>query len=297
MSCIRLWKQSSVHNMAKNYLTEILACLGDPVDANPTGAVEEAAFAACGLDWRFLMLRVPEGSLDAAITGARAMGFKGLGVTMPHKEAIIPYLDELTPAAAIIGAVNAVYVRDGKWIGDNVDGKGYVGALPAQGAELSCAHVVILGAGGAARAIATECALAGARKVTIINRTPGRGKELAKLIADKTASASTYIPWTPKVSIPQDADLLINATSIGLTPNCEELPDIDYDTITSGLLVSDVVFDPAQTRFLQESAKRGARTVSGIHMLVTQAALAFTGWTGMEAPLDVMDAAIKKELS
>ena len=283
--------------MAKNYRAEILACFGDPVDANPTGAVEEAAFAACGLNWRFLMLRVPEGQLEAAVTGAKAMGFKGLGVTMPHKVAIIPYLDELTPAAAIIGAVNAVYVREGKWIGDNVDGKGFVGALPQKGSELKDAHVTILGAGGAARAIATECALADAKKITIINRTPERGEELSALIREKTAADSIYLPWTPKIAVPADTDLLVNATSIGLTPHTGEKPDIDYDTISPQLLVSDVVFDPAKPLFLQEAEKRGAQTVSGIGMLVAQAALAFTGWTGMDAPLDVMDAAMKKELS
>lgn len=225
------------------------------------------------------------------------MGFKGLGVTMPHKVAIIPYLDKLTPAAAIIGAVNAVYVRDGKWIGDNVDGKGFVGALPEKGKELAGRHVTILGAGGAARAIAVECALAGAKKITVINRNPNRGTELATLITEKTEAESEYLPWTPKIPVPTGTDLLVNATCIGLTPNNTEKPDIDYDTICEGLLVSDVVFDPAEPLFLQEAARRGARTVSGINMLVAQAALAFTGWTGMDAPLAVMDAAMKAELS
>lgn len=283
--------------MAKNYRAEILACLGDPVDANPTGAVEEAAFAACGLNWRFLMLRVPEGQLEEAVTGARAMGFKGLGVTMPHKVAIIPYLDDLTPAAAIIGAVNAVYVRDGKWIGDNVDGKGFVGALPQKGRELIDAHITLLGAGGAARAIAVECALAGAKKITVINRSPDRGAELARLIADGTSAQSEYLPWTPKIAIPAETDLLVNATSIGLTPNCGDKPDIDYDTIAANMLVSDVVFDPSEPLFLQEATARGATTISGIHMLVAQAALAFTGWTGLEAPFDTMDKAMKAELA
>ena len=283
--------------MAKNYRAEILACLGDPVDANPTGAVEEAAFASAGLNWRFLMLRVPEGQLEAAVAGAKAMGFKGLGVTMPHKQAIIPYLDDLTPAAEIIGAVNAVYVRDGKWIGDNVDGKGFVGALPQKGKELSGANVTVLGAGGAARAIAVECALAGAKKITIINRTASRGQELAQLIGCKTDAESVFLPWTTKIPIPADTDLLVNGTSIGLTPNNGELPDVDYNSITPSMTVCDVVFDPAVPLFLQEAAKHGAKTVSGIGMLVAQAALAFTGWTGMEAPMDVMDAAMKKELN
>ena len=267
------------------------------MDANPTGAVEEAAFAACNLNWRFLMLRVPEGQLETAVAGARSMGFKGLGVTMPHKRAIIPYLDGLTPAAAIIGAVNAVYDREGKWIGDNVDGKGFVGALPQQGKELVGSHVTILGAGGAARAIAVECALAGAGKITVINRSQANGTQLAQLIADKTQAESVYLPWTPGIAIPADTDLLVNATCVGLAPASNEKPDIDYDSIPAGLLVCDVVFDPAEPLFLQEAAKRGARTVSGIHMLVAQAALAFTGWTGIEAPLDVMDKAMKAELA
>ena len=283
--------------MSKNYRAEVLACLGDPVDANPTGAVEEAAFAACGLNWRFLMLRVPEGQLEQAVAGARAMGFKGLGVTMPHKQAIIPYLDDLTPAAKIIGAVNAVYVREEKWIGDNVDGKGFVGALPDSGSELSGANVTILGAGGAARAIAVECALAGAKKITVINRTESKGQELARLIEEKTTPESVFLPWTANIRVPADTGLLVNATSIGLTPNSGEKPDIDYSALHPGMLVCDVVFDPAVPLFLQEAAKQGAKTVSGIGMLVAQAALAFAGWTGMDAPLEVMDAAMREELN
>lgn len=282
--------------MEKNYRCEILACLGDPVDANPTGAVEEAAFAHCGLNWRFLMLRVPEGQLKDAVAGAKAMGFRGLGVTMPHKIAIIPYLDDLTPAARIIGAVNAVYVEEGKWTGDNVDGKGFVGALPEQGKELSGRNVTILGAGGAARAIAVECALAGAAKITVINRTREKGEELAKLIRENTPAESVCLPWTPAVSIPEDTDLLVNGTCVGLSPKSQEKPDIDYRSITARMLVCDVVFDPAESLFLKEAGAQGARTVSGIQMLVAQAALAFTGWTGMEAPVDVMDQAMKKAL-
>ena len=282
--------------MEKNYRCEILACLGDPVDANPTGAVEEAAFAACDLNWRFLMLRVPEGQLKDAVAGAKAMGFKGLGVTMPHKIAIIPYLDDLTPAARIIGAVNAVYVRNGKWIGDNVDGKGFVGALPKQGSILKGRNVTILGAGGAARAIAVECALAGAAKITVINRTLEKGEALAQLIREQTPAEGVCLPWAPGVRIPQDTDVLVNGTCVGLSPKSDSKPDIDYTGITPNMLVCDVVFDPAESLFLKEAAKQGARTVSGIQMLVAQAALAFTGWTGMEAPVDVMDKAMKKAL-
>jgi len=283
--------------MSKNYRAELLACLGDPVDLNPTGTVEEAAFRACGLNWRFLMLRVAQQDLEDALRGCKAMGFRGLGVTMPHKCAIIPLLDGLTPAAEIIGAVNAVYVRDGKWIGDNTDGKGFVGALSGQETALQNRHVTILGAGGAARAIAVECALAGASRITVINRTESKGRELAQLISEKTQAVGSFLPWTPQVEIPSDTDVLVQATCIGLSPNREELPDVDYDFIQPHMLAADVVFDPAHTAFLRQAEQRGAKTVSGVAMLVAQAALAFTGWTGMSAPTDVMEAAMKAELA
>lgn len=283
--------------MKKNYRSELLACLGNPVDLNPTGVVEEAAFRACGLNWRFLMLQVAQQDLETAFCGCKAMGFRGLGITMPHKCTIIPLLDGLTPAAEIIGAVNAVYVRDEQWIGDNTDGKGFIGALPEKEAAVRNKHITILGAGGAARAIAVECALAGASHITVINRTETSGLELAQLISKKTQAVGTYLPWTPQIDIPSDTDVLAQATCIGLSPNAAELPDINYDSILPHMLTADVVFDPAHTAFLRQTEQRGTKTVSGVDMLVAQAALAFHGWTGMDAPLDVMDTAMRTELT
>ena len=281
--------------MAKNYRAELTGCFGDPIDGNPTGVMEEAAFAACGLNWRYMTIKVKAEDLETAFAGCKAMNFNGLNLTMPHKRNIIPLLDGLTQAAEIIGAVNTVLVRDGKYIGENTDGKGFVTALQMSGAELTGKNVTILGAGGAARAIAVECALAGAKKITIINRTEANGTELAQLIADKTPAESQYLPWTPAIAVPEGTDILINGTCVGLHPNGHEKPDINYDTITANMVVSDVVFNPVDPLFLQEARARGAKTVSGIGMLVQQGALNFTSWTGVEAPVDVMYKTLEAE--
>lgn len=281
--------------MEKNYRAELTGCFGDPIDGNPTGVMEEAAFAACGLNWRYMTLKVKAEDLETAFKGCKAMNFNGLNLTMPHKRNIIPMLDGLTQAAEIIGAVNTVIVRDGKWIGENTDGKGFVTALKMSGAELTGRNVTILGAGGAARAIAVECALAGSKKITIINRSENNGTELAKLIAKQTPAESIYLPWTPRIAVPAGTDILINGTCVGLHPNGHEKPDIDYDTITANMVVSDVVFNPVDPLFLQEARKRGAKTVSGIGMLVQQGALNFTSWTGVEAPVDVMYKTLEAE--
>lgn len=281
--------------MAKNYRAELTGCFGDPIDGNPTGVMEEAAFAACGLNWRYMTIKVKAEDLETAFAGCKAMNFNGLNLTMPHKRNIIPLLDGLTQAAEIIGAVNTVLVRDGKYIGENTDGKGFVTALLMSGAEPTGKNVTILGAGGAARAIAVECALAGAKKITIINRTETNGTELAQLIADKTPAESQYLPWTPAIAVPEGTDILINGTCVGLHPNGHEKPDINYDSITANMVVSDVVFNPVDPLFLQEARARGAKTVSGIGMLVQQGALNFTSWTGVEAPVDVMYKTLEAE--
>ena len=281
--------------MEKNYRAELTGCFGDPIDGNPTGVMEEAAFAEKGLNWRYMTLKVKADELETAFLGCKAMGFQGLNLTMPHKRTIIPMLDGLTQAAQIIGAVNTVIVRDGKWIGENTDGKGFVTALQMQGAEPAGKHVTILGAGGAARAIAVECALAGAKKITIINRTEQNGRELAQLIAEKTSAESVYLPWLPAMTVPAGTEILINGTCVGLHPNGHEKPDINYDSVTADMVVSDVVFNPVDPLFLQEARKRGAKTVSGIGMLVQQGALNFTYWTGVEAPVDVMYKTLEAE--
>ena len=281
--------------MSKNYRASLSACLGDPVDGNPTGVMQEAAFAACGLNWRYLTIRVKDGDLAQAFSGMKAMDFSCCNLTMPHKRTIIPLLDGLTQAAQIIGAVNTVFREGDRWLGENTDGKGFVRALEKEGIALAGKRVTILGAGGAARAISVECALAGAASITVINRSEANGTELTQLLNTHTPAKAQYLPWTPAMTIPADTEILVNATCVGLHPNVEDKPDINYSTILPHMVVCDVVFNPVDPLFLQEARKQGAKTVSGIGMLVQQGALAFTLWTGKEAPEQVMYDTLAKE--
>ena len=190
--------------MSKNYRAELTGVFGDPVDDNPTGVVEEAGFAAAGLNYRYLTIRITEDELRDAMTAVRTLHMKGINLTMPHKVKVLPYLDELSKAASIIGAVNTVIARDGRLFGENTDGKGFLKALTDNQASPAGKVITILGAGGAARAIAVECALAGAKQIYIVNRTRTRGEELAELIASKTTAHASYIPWEPHLCIPAD---------------------------------------------------------------------------------------------
>ena len=269
--------------MGRNYRAELTGVFGDPVDGNPTGVMEEAGYEALSLNYRYITMKVTKEGFPDAMKAVRALNMRGVNLTMPHKITVLPWLDELSQAAAIIGAVNTVV------------GKGFVEALGRAGESTEGRYVTILGAGGAARAIAVECALAGAVKGTIINRTLSRAEELAALIREKTHAESAALLWEPGIPVPADTDILIQATPIGLAPDSDALPEIDYDTVTDQMVVSDVVFNPPLTRFLEEAGKHGAKTVSGLGMLACQGARNFTLWTGREAPLEIMENKLREE--
>jgi shikimate dehydrogenase len=269
-------------------LQETTFLFGQPVAGNPTQFMMERAFAAAGLDWRYLTLEIPPDRLGDAVRGARAMGFRGGNVTMPHKVTVIEYLDELTEAAGLMQAVNCIHNRDGRLIGENTDGKGFLQSLRVL-ADPAGKNVAVLGAGGAARAIAVELALAGAAQITVVNRNPQRGQQLAELIRDKSSTSSGYVEWTEDFAVPADTDVLINATSIGLFDRAARVP-IKLDTLRPGLVVADVIFNPADTRLLRDARDRGCATLDGLGMLVNQAVIAFKLWTGVDP-----DAALVRE--
>ena len=279
----------------KNYRAELTACFGDPVDENPTGIIEEAGYRALGLNYRYLTIRVRKEELPAAVAGARAMGFQGFNLTIPHKVAVIPLLDELTQAAKIIGAVNTVVCREGKLIGENTDGKGFLTSLRENGVDPENKTVTILGAGGAARAVSVELALAGASRINILNRSEERGTELAKVVREKTSAACEYFQWKEGTPVPDGTDILVQCTNIGLYPDVTGKPQIDYDTLKPDMIACDVVFNKPDTLFLQEARKRGLKTINGLGMLVNQAAMNFRLWTGREAPAEIMTKALMQE--
>ena len=281
--------------MAKCYRAELVGAFGCPIDENPTGVMEEAAFAAKGLNYRYLTIKVNKGDLEPAVQAVRAFNMRGVNCTIPHKVEVLKYLDELSEAAEIIGAVNTIINNDGKLFGENTDGKGFITALKDAGVSVAGKNITVLGAGGASRAISVECALAGAKKLTIANIDKETGEELVKLINERTQADAEFILWDHPVEVPADTDIFVNATSVGLFPNVNEKPDVNYDTVTSNMVVSDVIFNDPHTLFLQEAEERGAKTVNGLGMLVNQGAVNFTLWTGVEAPIDVMTQTLKDE--
>ena len=182
--------------MEKNYRAELVGVLGDPVDGNPTGVMEEAGFAHAGLNWRYITVKVLPEDLDGAMAGVKAFNMRGVNLTMPHKINVLKYMDELSEAARVIGAVNTVVCRDdGTLFGENTDGKGFVQSLADAGIALAGKCITLLGAGGAARSIGVECALAGAKAVNVINRSAARGRDLAAVINAHTAARAEYLPW------------------------------------------------------------------------------------------------------
>lgn len=279
----------------KIYRAELTACFGDPVDENPTGVIEEAGYKTLGLNYRYLTVRVEKDRLPDAVNGARAMGFRGFNLTIPHKVAVIPLLDELTEAARLIGAVNTVISENGELIGENTDGKGFLTSLRDNGIDPAGKTITLLGAGGAARAVSVELALAGARHINIINRSEERGMELASAVSERTNAAASYFRWIPQVSIPEETNILVQCTNIGLFPDVTGKPDVNYDTLRPEMVAADVVFNRPDTPFLQEAARRGLKTITGLGMLVNQAALNFKLWTGQDAPVGVMTEALARE--
>jgi shikimate dehydrogenase len=255
---------SEVLTMKKNpnYKAELVGVFGHPVAENPTIVMQEAAFQALELNWRYLTIEVYPDDLEDAMKGLRAMNFQGINLTIPHKVAVLNYLDEVAPDAALMGAVNTVRREGNKLIGENTDGKGFLRSLK-EDAQVDPARkrIVVLGAGGAARAIAVELALAGAHHLTIVNRTVERGEALVRLVNEKTAAEASFVQWNTQYVVPSGTDVLVNATSIGLFPNVSDKPEIAYETITKEMVVCDVIPNPPQTPFLREAESCGAKTL------------------------------------
>jgi len=275
-------------------LQEILCCMGQPVAGNPTQFMMEKAFAAAGLDWRYLTLEIPPDRLPDAIQGMRAMRFRGVNFTIPHKVAVIPLLDELSEAAELMGAVNCVNRVGDRLIGENTDGKGFVQSLREM-TDPAGKRVVMLGAGGAARAIGVEMGLAGVAELVVVNRSATRGQELVDLLTSRVKIASRFEPWEGDYRVAEGTDIVIQATSIGLGDAEARVP-LDVSTLTSDMVVADVVFNPPQTRLLVDAQKQGCRILDGLGMLVNQGVIGFRIWTGIDPNAQIMREALEEYL-
>jgi shikimate dehydrogenase len=282
--------------MTRNFLVPITACIGQPVAENPTQVMVEAAYSSLGIDWRYVTLEVGPSDLADAVRGIRAMGFVGFNCTIPHKVTVIEHLDELGESAAVMQAVNCVVRRGDRLVGENTDGKGFVQAVRRRLDPVG-SEVTMIGAGGAARAIAVELSVAGIARLRIVNRDTERGAGLAALVgAAFPAVAVEATALGDHYRIPASTDVLINATSVGLFPNIDaELP-LDLRDLRPGCLVADVVFNPADTHLLRHARTIGFDTVDGVEMLVGQGVIGVEYWTGRTPDRSVMRSALTSVL-
>ncbi|MCX6861607.1 MAG: shikimate dehydrogenase [Verrucomicrobia bacterium] len=278
-------------SQSQHFLHELVGSMSQGADGNPTVVMVEAAFRHHGLHWRYINMEVSPADLGAAVKGARAMGFRGFNCSLPHKVSVIAHLDGLGQSAAVMGAVNCVVLRDGRLIGENTDGKGFLKSLQSM-IDPRGKSVVLFGAGGAARAIAVELGLAGVRHITIVNRSEQRGAELVNVLREQLQLEAQLVVWSGDYTVPEGTDVVINGTSIGLYDPEARLA-IDLDSLRPGMIAADVVFNPVRTRFLTEAAARGCRPLDGLGMLVNQGIVGIQYWTGIDPQPEVMRQALE----
>jgi len=282
--------------MSETFLSELTGSFSTPSGGNPTVAMVEAAYKHHKLNFRYINCEVQPKDLANAVLGARAMNWVGFNLSIPHKVSVIQYLDGLGQSAQIMGAVNCVVNRDSKLIGENTDGKGFLHAFKKVDSPAG-KKVAILGAGGAARAIAVELASDGAKDFTIINRDEKRGLDLVSLLNAKLNATAQYLPWSAKFRIPDSIDVLINATSVGMADSGNYDLDIDLTSIKKSMIVADVIVNPPQTNLLKSAASVGAKCIDGLDMVVNQAVICVKYWTNFDVDPSIMHTELKRVLN
>lgn len=276
--------------------TRLIGLLGYPLSHSFSPQMHNAAFAHLNLNKLYLPIEVTEQDLGVVIRGMAKMNFDGFNVTIPHKINVLKYLDEVDEAAAAIGAVNCVTIKDGRLKGYNTDGSGFVRSLEqGLGESVRGGNILLLGSGGGARAVAMTLALRGAARINIFNRTVAKAQELAGEINAKIKSGSSAaVDEAALREALAGTDIIINTTSVGMSPHTEETP-LEKSLLQPRHIVCDIVYNPRQTRLLQEAAETGCRILPGLPMLVYQGVESFTLWTGVPAPAEVMFAALENK--
>lgn len=277
--------------------TQVCGILGYPIGHSFSPAMHNAAFHALGLDFVYVPFSVPPNRLSMAVEAVRALGLVGVNVTIPHKQAVVPFLDEISEEARLIGAVNTIVHKDGRLLGDNTDGKGFLRALQEQtGFHAAGKTVLILGAGGAARAVAVRLALSGVGRIFLANRSKERAEVLAALLRENTGVVAAVVPWpghedgatVAATDILPVADLLVQTTPVGMSSQRDALVSLPLSAFAPGQVVCDLIYNPAETLFMKRAAQSGAIVLNGIGMLLYQGVLSFQMWTGKTAPVEVM---------
>ena len=276
--------------------TGLVGIMGDPVEHSLSPPMHNAAFHQLKLDYVYVPFHVKRGNLASAIEGARSMGIKGLNLTIPHKIEVINYLDELDEAAELIGAVNTVKFTENKAVGYNTDGFGAVNAIE-ETTSISGKKIIIIGAGGAARAISFQLLLSGVGEVLIANRTREKACNLKDDLKERFNTSLGCLGLNDELEMElKDADVLINTTPVGMHPHQDDEPVVTSAMMNSDLVVNDIVYNPLETGLLREADKAGAHVVHGTKMLIYQGIEAFRIWTGITPPVEVFETALMREL-
>ncbi|WP_096201341.1 shikimate dehydrogenase [Bacillus sp. FJAT-45350] len=273
---------------------KLFGLLGHPVGHSMSPAMHNDAFASLELSHFYHAFDVPEENLKTAVEGLKALGVSGFNVTIPHKVAIMELLDEVDQEAKIIGAVNTVVNEDGRFVGYNTDGQGYLTSLlEVTGDSLRSKSVLVIGAGGAARAIATVISNYGVKSLTICNRTIDKAKWIADNCFSNTKMDAMTLVESEKLI--NRYDVIINTTSVGMSPNIDEVP-ISVESVKKGTVVSDLIYNPLKTKFLEQAESKGAIIVNGVGMFVGQGAHAFEKWTGLSPNKEQMKKIVEEQL-
>jgi shikimate dehydrogenase len=270
-----------------NFLSKLTGSFGRAAAGNATVAMIEEAYRHHEMNWRYLNCEISPERLGEAVCGARAMGWAGFNCSLPHKVAVIDHLDGLGDSAAIMRAVNCAVRRGEHYIGENTDGKGFLMSLEGV-VDPQAKEIVLLGAGGAARALAVELALAGASSITVVNRGFERGAELIRLINEQTPAKAELVVWDKTYQVKEGAEIVINVTSVGLYPDVDARLDIDLNSLKPGMVVADIVPSPPRTHLIIDAEARGCQIVDGLGMLVNQGVISIKYWSGVDVDAAVM---------
>lgn len=274
---------------------QMTGMLGHPVAENPIDVMFDSVYSHYGMHWQFWKSDVAsKEDLALAIAALRPLGYRGVGITVPWKVAVIPMLDDVDDDVRAIGAANYVTIEDGRVIGHNNDGKGVVEAI-RKVVDLSGQRVVMLGAGGAGRAMAVELAWAGAAHITLVTRREEQGQEVADTVTRASGVPAKWLAWQGDVAVPAETTLLMNATHLGCAPELEPVPVV-WDTVDPGCVAVDVITNPRITPFLRAAQERGCRVVDGVEMLVQLAMQIFERWTGLAPQEQVFQRAVADAL-
>ena len=274
--------------------TCVYGIFGYPVKHSLSPLMQNAAFREAGVDAVYVPFEVEPENLKEAVDGVRALGIKGLNVTVPHKERIVEHLDYLSEEAELLGAVNTVKNENGELTGYNTDAEGFLRSLIEEGVELEGKKALMFGAGGAARAVGYALLKGGVSFLYIVNRNFQRAREVGELLGKRGNVLVFPLKESTVETLLKEVDLIVNTTSVGMKPEDPHL--FDYSKIPERIAVVDIIYNPPETPLLKAAKERGCKTVNGLGMLVHQGAVAFEIWTGKKAPVETMREVLEREL-